>query len=487
MPLSTSASPRLWRLARIGFDRVRQRPVLLYPEGAMFINDTGKAILELCDGTRSIPEISRVLGDRYSADVQGDVTEFLEGMVRRDLVLLPGATPAEASGRVAAEPLSRLAAPAPSQASVHGPRAAEAGRRLSAPTTLLAELTYRCPLHCPYCSNPLEMSRAEAELSTEDWKRVFTQARELGVLQLGLSGGEPLVRKDLEELVAHARHEGMYSTLVTSAMGLTRPRAERLKAAGIDHIQISFQDTDAANADKIAGIKLGRQKYEAAALVKELDLAFSVNVVLHRGNLDRLAEIIETAAGLGADRLELANTQYYGWAAKNRHMLMPTREQVERSRGIGEAALKTYKGRMQIIYVLPDYYEQYPKPCYGGWGNVYVLVTPDGRALPCHGATQISHLEFVNVRDHALDWIWDRSPIFNAFRGDAWMKEPCRSCPRKAQDFGGCRCQAFALTGDAANVDPVCSLSPRHDIIERALTETEAPMEYIYRQVASVP
>jgi pyrroloquinoline quinone biosynthesis protein E len=468
----------LWRLARIGFDRVRRRPMLLYPEGAMFINETGKAILELCDGSRSVAEIARVLGERYSADVQADVTEFLEGMVRRDLVQAPGST--------VSEPPSRLAAPSP--APVPSPGSMEPGRRrLGQPTTLLAEITYRCPLHCPYCSNPLEMSRAEAELSTEDWKRVFTQARELGVLQLGLSGGEPLVRKDLEDLIAHAHQEGMYSTLVTSALGLTRPRAERLKAAGIDHVQISFQDTDAANADKIAGIKLGRQKYEAAALVKELDLAFSVNVVLHRGNLDRLAEIIETAAALGADRLELANTQYYGWAAKNRHMLMPSREQVERSRGIAEAALKTYKGRMQIIYVLPDYYEQYPKPCYGGWGNVYVLVTPDGRALPCHGATQISHLEFVNVRDHALHWIWEHSPIFNAFRGDAWMKEPCRSCPRKAQDFGGCRCQAFALTGDAANVDPVCSLSPRHDIIERALTETDAPMEYIYRQVAGVP
>ncbi len=351
------------------------------------------------------------------------------------------------------------------------------------PTTLLAELTYRCPLHCPYCSNPLEMSRAEAELSTEDWKRVFTQARDLGVLQLGLSGGEPLVRKDLEELVAHARDEGLYTTLVTSALGLTRPRAERLKAAGIDHIQISFQDTDTANADRIAGIKLGRQKYEGATLVKELDLAFSVNVVLHRGNLDHLEQIITMAAELGADRLELANTQYYGWAAKNRHLLMPTREQVERSRGIAEAAIRRYKGRMQILYVLPDYYEQYPKPCYGGWGNVYILVTPDGRALPCHGATQISHLQFVDVREHPLGWIWEQSPIFNAFRGDGWMREPCRSCPRKGQDFGGCRCQAFALTGDATSTDPVCTLSPRHDLIEAALTETTAPMECVYRDV----
>jgi pyrroloquinoline quinone biosynthesis protein E len=327
------------------------------------------------------------------------------------------------------------------------------------------------------------MSQAEAELSTDDWKRVFTQARDLGVLQLGLSGGEPLVRKDLEELVAHAREEGLYTTLVTSALGLTRPRAERLRDAGIDHIQISFQDVDPENAERIAGVRSVRQKREGAALVRELGLAFSVNVVLHRGNLDRLAEIIEMAADLGADRLELANTQYYGWARKNRHVLMPTREQVERSRPIGEAAIRKYRGRMQIIYVLPDYYEQYPKPCYGGWGNVYVLVTPDGKALPCHGATEIPSLEFVNVRDCPLEWIWRDAPIFNAVRGDGWMQEPCRSCPRKTLDHGGCRCQAFALTGDARNTDPVCTLSPRHDIIEAALAETEAPLEYVYRQI----
>ncbi len=466
MPTATDARPRLWRLARIGHDRVRNRPVLLYPEGAMFLNDTGKAILELCDGTRSVEQIAQELGTRYQADVLADVTEYLALLGRRDLVQ-GGALP------------SVPALPSPSPAAQRAPVAPVLGE----PTTLLAELTYRCPLHCPYCSNPLEMSRAEAELSTDDWKRVFTQARDLGVLQLGLSGGEPLVRKDLEELVAHARQEGLYTTLVTSGLGLTRQRAERLKAAGIDHIQISFQDTDQANADRIAGIKLGRQKQEAAALVKELGLAFSVNVVLHRGNLDRLAEIIAFAAEAGADRLELANTQYYGWALKNRGMLMPTREQVERSRGIAERALAEYRGRMQIIYVLPDYYEQYPKPCYGGWGNVYILLTPDGRALPCHGATQIPDLEFVDVRRHDLAWIWRQSPIFNAFRGDSWMQEPCRSCPRKGQDFGGCRCQAFALTGDARATDPVCSLSPKHGIIEAALTETTAPLEYVYREV----
>ena len=355
------------------------------------------------------------------------------------------------------------------------------------PTTLLAELTYRCPLHCPYCSNPLEMTRASAELGTDDWKRVFTQARDLGVLQLGLSGGEPLVRKDLEELVAHARAEGLYSTLVTSALGLTRARIQRLKEAGIDHVQISFQDVETEIAEKIAGVRSVKQKQEAARMVKELDLAFSVNVVLHRANLDRIQEIIDMAGAMGADRVELANTQYYGWALKNREALLPTRAQVEHARGVAERAIETYRGRMQIIYVMPDYYETYPKPCYGGWGNVYVLVTPDGRALPCHGATEIRGLEMVNVRDHDLGWIWQEAPIFNAFRGDAWMKEPCRSCPRKSQDFGGCRCQAFALTGDATNPDPVCTLTPLRSIIDNVVAKPAGPSEYIYRWVQGEP
>lgn len=471
--------PRLWRLARIGHDRIRDRPVLLYPEGAMFLNQTGQAILELCDGEHSVEQISSILGQRYSANVSDDVTEYLIRMARQDLVTVPGSPPpARRVSDAPQEPPHRVVVEPP------GGRAAEAPRVLAAPTTLLAELTYRCPLHCPYCSNPLEMSRAEMELSTDDWKRVFTQARELGVLQLGLSGGEPLARKDLEELVAHARSEGMYTTLVTSALGLTRTRAERLKAAGIDHIQISIQDTDTVNAERIAGVRSVKQKMEGAALVKEMGLAFSVNVVLHRGNLDHLNDLIELAASLGADRIELANTQFYGWAAKNRHMLMPTAEQVVRSEAIARAAIDKYRGLMQVLYVLPDYYQPYPKPCYGGWGAVYILVTPDGKALPCHGATQIKTLEMVHVNQYPLDWIWRESPIFNAFRGDSWMPEPCRGCSRKAQDFGGCRCQAFALTGDARNTDPVCTLSPHHDLIAEAVTETVAPLAYVYREVA---
>ncbi len=356
------------------------------------------------------------------------------------------------------------------------------------PTTLLAELTHRCPLHCPYCSNPLELIRGEAELTTEQWKRVFSEARALGVLQLGLSGGEPLLRKDLEELAAHARSAGLYSTLVTSGLGLTRPRAERLKEAGLEHIQISIQDSDPAVAEQIAGVRSVKHKQAAAALVRELGFAFTVNVVLHRSNLDRVGEIIDLAAELGADRIELANTQYYGWGLRNRAALQPTREQVERSREVAEQAMQRYRGRMQITYVLPDYYEAYPKACYGGWGKLYLVITPNGMALPCHGATQITSLVFDNVRDHSLGWIWRESKAFRAFRGDDWMPEPCRSCPRKTIDFGGCRCQAFALTGDAANPDPVCTLTPFRQIIDQALLEpARRDTEFEYRYPAPEP
>jgi pyrroloquinoline quinone biosynthesis protein E len=352
------------------------------------------------------------------------------------------------------------------------------------PTTLLAELTHRCPLHCPYCSNPLDLIRAQSELTTDDWKRVFTQARALGVLQLGLSGGEPMIRKDLEELAAHARSLGLYTTLVTSGLGLTRARAERLRDAGLEHIQVSIQDADPEVAERIAGVSSVKQKRAAVALVKELGFAFSINVVLHRANLDRIGEMIDLAAELGADRIELANTQYYGWALENRASLMPTREQVMQAQATAREATLRYKGRMQILFVLPDYFEQYPKPCYGGWGKLYIVVAPDGKALPCHGATQITTLSFDNVRDRSLEWIWQESPAFQAYRGDEWMREPCRSCPRKTVDFGGCRCQAFALTGGAENTDPVCVLSPERDLIDTAVATPSPTLDYRYREIA---
>jgi len=342
------------------------------------------------------------------------------------------------------------------------------------PTTLLAELTYRCPLHCPYCSNPVDLSRARAELDTADWQRVFTEARALGVLQLGLSGGEPLLRKDLETLVSHARDVGLYTTLVTSGLGLTADRARRLGDAGIDHIQLSIQDADRVVAERIAGLPSVDKKLAAAALIRGLGVAFTVNVVLHRANLDHIGKIIELAASMGADRLELANTQYYGWAAVNRDLLLPTRAQLAAAEPVVDAAIARYRGRMQILYVLPDYYGAYPKPCMGGWGSVYLVVAPDGRVLPCQAAWQIESLQFDNARDRSLEWIWRESPAFNAFRGDAWMRDPCRSCARRAIDFGGCRCQAFQLTGDARNTDPVCTLSPARATIDAALVRAGA-------------
>jgi pyrroloquinoline quinone biosynthesis protein E len=325
------------------------------------------------------------------------------------------------------------------------------------------------------------MVGASDELSTEVWSRVFSEARDIGVLQLGLSGGEPLARPDLEELAACAHRVGLYTTLVTSAVGFTPERARALREAGLDHVQISIQDIDAEPADRVAGMSAARHKEPAAALVREFGFAFTINVVLHRANLDRLEAIIDHAAALGADRLELANTQYYGWALENRAALMPTVDQIARSQAVADAAIERYRGRMQIIYVLPDYFESYPKPCYGGWGRVYMVVAPDGRVLPCHGATHISTLRFDSVRDRSIAWIWEQSPAFLAFRGDAWMSEPCRTCPRKTIDFGGCRCQAFALTGDATHTDPVCTLSPDHHLIEQARRDADAPKSYRYR------
>jgi pyrroloquinoline quinone biosynthesis protein E len=340
------------------------------------------------------------------------------------------------------------------------------------PFGLLAELTYGCPLHCPYCSNPLDLGGYRDELTTAEWQRVLTEARDLGVLQLHLSGGEPLLRRDLADIVRTGRELGLYTNLITSGLGLTPRRAEQLRAAGVDHVQISVQADEAALSDRIAGTPSFARKLAAARLVKELGWPLTLNVVLHRQNVDRIAAILDLAEDLGADRIELAHTQYYGWGLLNRDALLPSTAQLQRAEAVVRAAHERLAGRMEVIYVLPDHHGRYPKPCMGGWGRRQLTVVPDGGVLPCPSAHTLP-LPRASVRERSLAWIWQESPLFQRFRGTDWMPEPCRSCDRREVDFGGCRCQAFLLTGDAARTDPVCHLSPDHAIVADAVRAAE--------------
>ena len=355
------------------------------------------------------------------------------------------------------------------------------------PYTLVAELTYRCPLRCPYCSNPVDWARRKSELDTADWCRVFGEAEELGVVQLNLTGGEPLVRDDLEQLVAEARRLDLYTNLITSAIPLTRARLAALRAAGLDNVQISVQDVTATASDRIAGYPSFDRKLEAARWVKELGMPLTINTVLHRENLHRVPEVIALVERLRADRLELANTQYLGWALVNRRALLPTREQLERARASAADARTRLRGRMEVVFVYPDYYSDYPKSCMDGWGRRFIVVSPDGLALPCHAAHTVPGLEFENVRGRNLAAIWADSPGFNAFRGEEWMPEPCRSCDRRAVDFGGCRCQAYHLTGNASATDPTCKLAPAHGLIDTARAEAAGGAELTYRSASFAP
>lgn len=342
------------------------------------------------------------------------------------------------------------------------------------PHWLLAELTYKCPLQCPYCSNPLDIARVEQELGTDDWKRVFREARAMGAVQLGFSGGEPLVRDDLEELIAEARQLGYYTNLITSGVGMDEARIRAFKQVGLDHIQISFQASSEEINNYIARNDSFQHKQEMARLVKRYGYPMVLCFVLHRRNTDQVEEIIRFAHSLEADYLELATTQYYGWALKNREQLLPTLEQVQRAEAVAHRYQESLKGKMRILYVVPDYYEERPKPCMRGWGGIFLLVNPHGVALPCHAAGMLPGLEFPNVRDHDIEWIWRDSPDFNKFRGDAWMKEPCRTCSERDKDFGGCRCQAYLLTGDAANADPVCGKSAHHVALRQRIQDIHA-------------
>jgi|SRR5579872_188597 len=358
------------------------------------------------------------------------------------------------------------------------------------PLSLIAEVTHRCPLHCVYCSNPLEMQARQHELPASVWAEVFQTAGEMGVLQLHLTGGEPLARGDLAELIAAGRRAELYINLITSGIGLDAKRLEGLVEAGLDHIQLSFQDSQETPANQIAGARVHVHKKELARLIKHHRLAFTVNLVVHRQNLDRLEEMIAMAEKLEADRLEIAHVQYYGWALRNRESLLPTRAQWDRSLAMITAARERLAGRMRVDFVGPDYYARYPKACMGGWGRSVMLIDPAGYALPCHAAGSIPGLRFDKVSDRSLRWIWEESPAFQKFRGEEWMPEPCRSCDRRTLDFGGCRCQAFLLTGDAAATDPVCTLAPSHALVESAVqlanrTTEFAPLpgapEWVYR------
>ncbi|TAN68805.1 MAG: pyrroloquinoline quinone biosynthesis protein PqqE [Methylobacter sp.] len=345
---------------------------------------------------------------------------------------------------------------------------------ITPPRWLLAELTYACPLQCPYCANPIDYAKYQSELSTEDWKRVLTQARKMGAVQLGFSGGEPLTRKDLAELVKHARDLGYYSNLITSGYGLTEEKIVQLKEAGLDHIQVSIQASSQELNDHLAGTESFQLKKEVAHLVKKHGYPMVLCVVIHRENIHQMPEILAMAEELGADYLELANTQYYGWAHANRDLLLPTKEQFEQAEQIAQAFKEKVAGKMKIYYVVPDFYEDRPKACMNGWGTTFLTIAPDGAALPCHSARDLPGMDCPNVKDYSIEQIWYESLTFNFFRGFEWMKEPCSSCDEKEKDFGGCRCQAYLLSGDMYAADPVCSKSPNHHIIQEAIDSAKA-------------
>ena len=472
--MNNSLAPRLASRAKLRKDPGTGGWVLLFPEGLMKLNESAAAILGLCNGQIPLAWILEKLSQNFKTSVvniEKDVREALDQFQSKGLVewVEPSSVSLENNWPQETTPLP----------------SASSRPQTYRPLGLLAELTYRCPLHCPYCSNPVwdKASPLGAELTTEKWKEVLSQARDLGVLHALFSGGEPLQRTDLEELVAHAHDLGLYTNLITSGLGLSDKRAQALKQAGLDSVQLSFQAEEEKLADEIAGTKTHAKKLEAAGIIRSLDLPLTVNIVLHRSNIDRLETLIALAEGLGAHRLELANTQYYGWAFRNRAKLLPTREQVLAASKIAEIAKARLKGKMEILYVIPDYFYDRPKPCMNGWGRRYITVNPSGQVLPCPTAYSIKSLKLENVRDKALDWIWNESDSFNRFRGTEWMPEPCASCDLKEVDFGGCRCQAELLAGDPTVTDPACGLSPYRNKLEEALAEAPAaPSTWAYRQ-----
>ena len=471
--MNIDLAPCLVDRTRLQKDPATGKWLLLFPEGLMNLNETAAAILGLCDGKTPLAGILEKLSKDFKTPVpllEKDVHTALEHFHSKGLV--EWVDPSSQTSNRKKVPQEMDLSDLPGDSFPYRPLG------------LLAELTYRCPLHCPYCSNPLaEGGGKVGELTTEKWKEVLTEASGLGVLHAFFSGGEPLQRPDLEELVAHAHGLGLYTNLITSGLGFTEKRGQALNDAGLDSVQLSFQAEEEKLADEIAGTQAHSRKLEVARLVHSLGLPLTVNIVIHRANIDRLEALIALAEGLGAHRLELANTQYYGWAMKNRANLLPTRDQVIASSRIAEKARARLKGKMEILYVIPDYFYDRPKPCMNGWGRRYITVNPTGQVLPCPTAYSISSLKLENVREKSLGWIWKDSDSFNKFRGTDWMPEPCSSCDLKEVDFGGCRCQAFLLTGDPTVTDPACGLSPQHHLIEKVVNAVPVPAgAWDYRQ-----
>jgi pyrroloquinoline quinone biosynthesis protein E len=470
--IGLESRPAFTRFARLHEDRPRGRCVVLAPERAYEIDAISLAVLRLIDGARTVADIALLLANQYGAPpevVERDVIALLQGLSDKRLLR-------EGPDAFAAPPLSETA-------KSYAPFA-------GGPAGLCAELTHRCPLQCPYCSNPLELERANTELTAREWGETFRQAAAIGALQLHLSGGEPTARRDLEEILAYAVEAGLYTNLVTSAVLLTRERLERLAKIGLDHVQVSIQDVIPENADRISAYEGGFDKKRAVSLwTRELGLGLTINAPIHRQNIDHLPQIIDFAVAVGAQRLEVAHIQYYAWAEKNRAALIPTREKFLGTVDIVNEAKARLKGVLNFDFVIHDHYASRPKTCTGGWGRSIITMTPSGNALPCHAAQTLPNLTFDNVRERPLAEIWRDGAAFNAFRGTEWMKEPCRSCERREIDFGGCRCQAFAVTGDARATDPACHLSPDH-VRFAAFAEVESreePPEFIYRRLGGAP
>lgn len=493
-------TPRLHGGVRLCHDQVRGQDALLHPEGVALLNSTAAATLALVDGNTSVACITQALSGPFRGVREEDVLDLLSRLEEARLADLARGGPSPPALAAAGPPAARpgtagspAARPAPGR-SAPVAWAASGDLRFDAgdangpspglPLGLLAELTHRCPLHCPYCSNPLELTAAARELPTATWLDILSQARALGVLQAHLSGGEPLLRRDLEPLAAGARARGMYVNLVTSGVGLSTDRARALADAGVDHVQLSLQDAQAVAADRVAGAKAHERKLQAAAAVRAAGMVLTINVVLHRGNATDVEALAELAANLNADRLELAHAQYYGWALANRASLLPTASQVRQAETMVSAA-RVRHPQMAIIYVASDYYEKTPKPCMNGWASRQLTITPEGTVLPCPAATVIRDLNPPHVGDAPLARIWTESPAFTRFRGTSWLPEPCHSCPARETDFGGCRCQAYQLLGDAAATDPVCQYSPHRPVVDAATAAaSEPPQPLIYRTTA---